>query len=159
MLFLIYCIFVRQLLLSTVDFFQNSLSEERRHSLVTQYSYGLLHVFVTMPVDCTKRPEESRKCLSSFRAKFWLKILFPLGAVHMPLGHVPFIDYATTLSHHQGRCACDLKVISLGGCLVSLFLQLMYCSIGRKPQQFLEETIFLTSKMFFVSRLVPHMIC
>lgn len=53
-------------------------------------SYGLLHMFVKMPVDCTKRPEESRKCLSSFRARFWLMILFPFGAVDILLGHVPF---------------------------------------------------------------------
>lgn len=68
-----------------------------------------------------------------------------------------YIDYANKLSHYEGISACDLKVISVGGYFLSLFLQLTYYSIEKKSR-FLEKTIFLASKKFSVSKHVPRII-
>lgn len=67
-----------------------------------------------------------------------------------------FIDYAKKLSHHQGICACDLKVISVGGCFVSLFLRSMYYSIEKLP--FSGKDYIFGKKKFSVSEHVPHML-
>lgn len=64
-----------------------------------------------------------------------------------------YIDYANKLSHYEGISACDLKVISVGGYFLSLFLQLTYYSIEKKSR-FLEKT----SKKFSVSKHVPRII-
>lgn len=112
---------------------------------------------VKMLVECTKIPEKNSKCLGSFQDNFLLVVSFPLRVLIYLWGTCQFTDYANKFSHHQGICDCDLKAISIGSHVVSLFLQLMHYSI-EKNSHFLEKTTFLASKKFSVSEHVPHMI-